>query len=555
MAKQYFYLTNEGLIAFELVRGQLQNRQEFMLAHDGLQNFAQHLASSPQVQKPTYLFVDLYDEDFRLDTIPHLGSNDALAVINRRLSQIFRNTPYRNSINQGREADGRRDDKMLYHAITNADALDPWLDIMGDAQVPLEQISSTAVASQLMLKEMGLVASHILLLNFVPYIGLRQTYFRDQQLKFSRLTPLPLEQIELMQTQLGSLVDAETNRTWQYLDGLRFFNADSVLEVCVIANADEKIYLEAALMATPVISHRVFDMASITAKLGMAAPAQQRATAEEALLTLFAKRDVPNHFATTALRAQARHRTARGALTAATLGLLAIGAVVAGSLLWQALQITQQTEIPLRDAKNVEADYTRVTSQMRNQSTSPDTVRDTATFYTSQIAPVATPSAMVREVATVLSQIPEISLAQIVWQVVADPAAALTFNPLVTNLSDVKSVAADAAKTAAVRTTTAPAATGASTAAPLAAHKAQAAIFEATLTRFDGDYRRANAVVANLVSTLNARGVVSAKLHSQPLEIQPNASISGQSALANAQDYADVRFEIRVVLKPSDAKS
>ena len=443
---------------------------------------------------------------------------------------------------------------MLYHAITNIDVLDPWLDIIGDAQVPLEQISSTAVASQLMLKEMALTASHILLLNFVPHIGLRQTYFRDQQLKFSRLTPLPLEQIELMQTQLGSLVDAETNRTWQYLDGLRFFNADSVLEVCVVANADEKANLEAALIATPVISHRVFDMAGIATKLGMAAPAQQRATAEEALLTLFAKRRVPNHFATTALRACARHRTARSALTAATLGLLAIGAIVAGSLFWQAAQITEQTEIQLREAKNFEADYGRVAGQMRSQSTSPDTVRDTAAFYTSQIAPVATPSAMVMEVAEVLSQVPEVSLAQIAWQVVADPAAALTFNPLVTNLSDVKSVAADAAKTAVARTT-APAATGASTAAPLAAHKAQAAIFEATLTRFDGDYRRANAVVADLVATLNARGMVSAKLQSQPLEIQPSASISGQTAPANAQDYADVRFEIRVVLKPAGAKS
>jgi hypothetical protein len=553
MAKQYFYLTNEGLIAFEYVRGKLQNRHEFMLANDGLQHFAQYLQDSPFAQKPAYLFVDLYDEDFRLDTIPHLGSNDAQAVINRRLSQLFRNTPYRKSVNQGREADGRRDDKMLYHAITNVEALDPWLDVIADAHVPLEQISSTAVASQLMLKEIGLNGSHILMLNFVPHIGLRQTYFRDQQLKFSRLTPLPLDQLDDRDKELGALVDAETNRTWQYLDSLRFFGADTVLEVCVITNSVEKIKLEAALISTPEITHRVFDFAPIATKLRLDLTLQTSITAEEVFLSLFAQRGVPNHFATSVLRAHARHRTTRGALTIATLGLLITGAVVAGGLFWQATQMMTQIDAQNRETKNLEADYVRVAAQMQNQTTPPDTVRDTATFYTSQISPVATPRAMVVEVAEVLSQVPEISLAQIVWQVVADPAVAINFNALVTNLSDVKSVTVDTAKTAAARTA-APTAVGASTALPLAAHKAQVAIFEATLTRFDGDYRRANAVVAELVATLNARGVVEAKLQSRPLETQPNATISGQSAAANTSDYADVRFEVRVVLKPTTAE-
>ncbi len=562
MTKQYFYLTNEGLTAFEFTRGKLQNRQEFILANEGLQRFAQHLNERPSAQTPAYLFVDLYDEDFRLDTIPHLGSNDAQAVINRRLSQLFRNTPYRQSLKQGREADGRRDDRVLYHAINNADVLDPWLDVMAEAQVPLEQISSTAVASQRMLKEMGLASTHILLLTFVPHIGLRQTYFRDQELKFSRLTPLPLDQMNQgaqanqpdqsgqISPALGALVDAETNRTWQYLDSLRFFNADSVLEVCVLTSSAAKVVLETALTDTPVITHRVFDLAPIAAKLGLTGTALQRTTAEEVYLSLFAKSGVPNHFATTALRAQARHRTAKSALSAATLGLLVIGASVAVSLFWQATKVTAQTEAQIRETTKLEADFQRISGQMRNQNTPPDTVRDTATFYTSQIAPIATPNVMVGEVAEVLSQIPEISLAQIVWQVVADPNAPISFSALVTNLSSVKSVPVDAAKTAAARSTTV-AGIGANTAAPLAAHKAQAAVFEATLTRFDGDYRRANAVAAALVATLNARGVVEAKLQSQPLETQANATISGQSSASDTRDYADVRFEVRVVLKPS----
>ena len=36
---------------------------------------------------------DLAEEDFRLDTIPHVGSRDRQAVMARKLTQVFRNSP------------------------------------------------------------------------------------------------------------------------------------------------------------------------------------------------------------------------------------------------------------------------------------------------------------------------------------------------------------------------------------------------------------------------------------------------------------------------------
>jgi hypothetical protein len=46
-------------------------------------------------------------------------------VVARKLAQIFRNTPYRYAQLQGREAEGRRDDRVMYTAVTNPEVLRP----------------------------------------------------------------------------------------------------------------------------------------------------------------------------------------------------------------------------------------------------------------------------------------------------------------------------------------------------------------------------------------------------------------------------------------------
>ena len=62
---------------------------------------------------------------------------------------------------------------------------------------------------------------HTLLVTFTPGDAMRQSYFRDREIKFSRLTPIDLEEGQ----SLGTMIAEETTRTWQYLDSLRHFGA------------------------------------------------------------------------------------------------------------------------------------------------------------------------------------------------------------------------------------------------------------------------------------------------------------------------------------------
>ena len=121
------------------------SRREFAVAGAGATAFERYLAGMADV--PTHLFTDLAEEDFRLDTIPHVGTGDREAILARKLAQIFRNTPYRHALLQGRETEGRRDDRVIYTAITNGEVLRPWLEIIERLKVPLAGIHSSAVFS------------------------------------------------------------------------------------------------------------------------------------------------------------------------------------------------------------------------------------------------------------------------------------------------------------------------------------------------------------------------------------------------------------------------
>ena len=83
---------------------------------------------------------------------------------------------------QGREPEGRRDDRVLYTAITNPEVLRPWLEAIERLHVPLAGIHSAAVFSGNLLAELDLVFPHALLVTFTPGEAMRQTYFRDREI-------------------------------------------------------------------------------------------------------------------------------------------------------------------------------------------------------------------------------------------------------------------------------------------------------------------------------------------------------------------------------------
>src|SRR5262249_54775877 len=158
--------TNTRLVSLTTRGKHIVSRREFAVSGAGAAAFERYLA--PLGAHPAHLFVDLTEEDFRLDTIPHVGASDRDAILNRKLQQIYRSTPYRHAQLQGREAEGRRDDRVIYTAVTNPEVLRPWIEILERLKVPLGGIHSVAVASGRLLDELDLLFPHALLVTFTP---------------------------------------------------------------------------------------------------------------------------------------------------------------------------------------------------------------------------------------------------------------------------------------------------------------------------------------------------------------------------------------------------
>ncbi|MDH5537531.1 MAG: hypothetical protein OEZ08_18420, partial [Betaproteobacteria bacterium] len=75
----------------------------------GLASFREFLTGYAGV--PTYLMVDTVEEDYRHETLPHTFGADRAEMVNRKIKQLYRNTPYAAAWRQGRESGKRRDDR------------------------------------------------------------------------------------------------------------------------------------------------------------------------------------------------------------------------------------------------------------------------------------------------------------------------------------------------------------------------------------------------------------------------------------------------------------
>ena len=128
MTKQFLYLTNDKLVALIWKSGAIVERDVFGATELEHPAFMEYVDKHRDIS--THVVTDLIEEDFRLETVPHLRGNDQDSVMARKLSQLYRASPFRHGIIQGREAQGRRDDKVLYHAVTNPELLKPLLAVL-----------------------------------------------------------------------------------------------------------------------------------------------------------------------------------------------------------------------------------------------------------------------------------------------------------------------------------------------------------------------------------------------------------------------------------------
>lgn len=515
-SKRLFYLSENSLAAWHWRSGQLAQAGTFGADADGLASFSDYLAASPGA--PIYLLLDVIEEDFHNETAPHLAGKDRQALIGRKLNHAFRTTAYRHASSQGREADGRRDDKLLLTGVTNEALIKPWVERILKHQQALAGIWSLPLLSQVLTKKLGLDVPHQLLITRQESTGLRQSYFQQGQIKFSRLTLISPEDIAAM----ADTVSRETSRTQQYLNSLRLLPRDAALEVAVCGER-HLLQLQAETMNTPLLRYQVFSLEDTIGKLGFKHPAGNL-TSEMLYLNLLGRFAPPQHYATPEQMWYSRLRQVRTGILGATTLVLALAGYSAWQNLDQALDDYNQSEKIARETQSYFGQYQAIKRAFPPTPTTPENMKGAVDLMQRVHDQDVMPQALMALVSQALETSKSVRLHQIKWQVSDTPneeSAPAPKNTPPSARANIPGIVIDAAK------------------------PYQIAILDGEISPFS-DYRSALNDVNRFIEILKKNPSLQAAALAMPIDIGSSASLQG-SAGKKAQEKA--AFSVKLVLR------
>lgn len=116
MARTLLFLSADSFQASIWQSGKLGAARYFSNDANGRENFSAFLKMH---RYPAYMLVDVIEEDFRLEIVPHLSGSSRKDLLARKFEQFYRGTSFRQALLLQRQAEGRRDDEMLFSALTN----------------------------------------------------------------------------------------------------------------------------------------------------------------------------------------------------------------------------------------------------------------------------------------------------------------------------------------------------------------------------------------------------------------------------------------------------
>ena len=192
----------------------------------GRRSFRRYLDETPEI--PFHVLVDLFDEEYRRDTVPHVSGRDRRALLRRKAVRHFKDTPYWFCRVSGRATGARRNDRVLLSALTNPAVPAQWLAVVEEAKAPLAGICSLPMfTEQLLAAIAGRGDGRRLLVSLQSISGLRQTFFDNGEFQFSRLVQIPRDG----PVPCPRFIRDEVEKIQRYLNSQRPFSSGKPLHI------------------------------------------------------------------------------------------------------------------------------------------------------------------------------------------------------------------------------------------------------------------------------------------------------------------------------------
>lgn len=238
----------------------------FESTEEGFRKFKLYLDESAKTT--TALLLDVIEEDFRKDMIPHVYGKDRKAVISRLMDRHYRaSRQYTYSEIQGRQRTGRRDDEVLLAAITNPELVRAWVRIIEECDVPLSGILSLPLVSKHVLPAIGGKKGYVLLVSQQVNSNLRQTLFKDGKMVSSRQSVINQDAKNI--SNIGEHARPEIDRTLNFIRNQQQMGDAEVINVHLLGSDAQIDSLESSFVSAGSSIYHVHRLKDVSRKLGV----------------------------------------------------------------------------------------------------------------------------------------------------------------------------------------------------------------------------------------------------------------------------------------------
>jgi hypothetical protein len=288
-ARRLLFLDATSLTAYRWAGGHLSAEAEFAPDAAGLEAFAEYVAKARR--SLFYLLADLAEEGFQVEEVPYVQGSDRSALIRRKLSQYFYGTPYALAMSLGRQKQGRRDERMLFTALTRPPQIEPWLAILRQAEGRLAGLFSVPTVLAGMPLLLGALSPRYMVLS-TTRAGVRQTLIDNGRVTFSRLTPLVTGSPE----EMALTCAGEAEKMYQYVTGQRLMGRADQMTTHVLVHPAQMAVFRETCVDTDSIHFQFVDLLEASSRLGLKTPLQNT-LAETLFLHVLAHKPPREQFA------------------------------------------------------------------------------------------------------------------------------------------------------------------------------------------------------------------------------------------------------------------
>jgi hypothetical protein len=521
--KHLFYLTSEQLCAYEWEGGRVTGGVCFVNNRGGVDDFMDYIEDHHRAS-PAYILADLIEEDFQRVTLPHVSGSAARKLLQRRLTQQYRETPFRHHEVQGREIAGRRDDVVLLSALTNPSSVQPWVEALEQLQMPLAGLYSTTLMSEALVRKLGLNDEHLLLVT-QQSAGWRQSYFQNGMLKFSRLTPA----IDRDGDPVN--VGAETAKTQQFLTSQRLMVRGLALQTVVVTPAADSDALDAQCEDGPETIFRLMTLESVAASIGLETGDGEVSElamqmAEPMLLALLARRPPETHYTLGTWQRYFKLWRARFNLYAVSTVMALCCVVWTCANMWLEHRSNSDSVHLDAEAARFDQQYRSTMAEIPPRVTSTANLRAAVNVERMLATQSATPLGMAAVVSDALESTPQIRLLQMDWKVSAPSANTPAPGQDATQAAPISSLVAG-----------------------IPGRAPQILVLEAEIMAEQDDYRSAVASMTQFAQALARHPHLTVAVEKPPVDTRSSVKLAGKAGTQVAAP-GHARFTLNLVWKP-----